>query len=114
MSYKLGIIQKTSNQHVVKDITWYLRRQERQQSYHISLNFSKIGFKYVSGLVNRENKLSHWGKKKEKKRKKVVHVCVVKNVKNFSSERTEKIENLHSTVKLLSLRKNFQLQLHLN
>lgn len=51
---------------------------------------------------------------KKKKRKKVVHVCVVKNVKNFSSERTEKIENLHSTVKLLSLRKNFQLQLHLN
>lgn len=54
------------------------------------------------------------GEKKKKKRKKVVHVCVVKNVKNFSSERTEKIENLHSTVKLLSLRKNFQLQLHLN
>lgn len=75
MSYKLGIIQKTSNQHVVKDITWYLRRQERQQSYHISLNFSKIGFKYVSGLVNRENKLSHWGKKKEKKKSGTCMCC---------------------------------------
>lgn len=65
-------------------------------------------------VVSSIEKISFPTGEKKKKIKKVVHVCVVKNVKNFSSERTEKIENLHSTVKLLSLRKNFQLQLHLN
>lgn len=64
--------------------------------------------KYFSSLVNCREKFSPL---KEKKKKKKWCACVINN---FITERPEKTEPPHLPVKLLSIRTNFQLKLHLN